>query len=198
MLIPDPDFYPSRISDPGSKKPQWKTGVKKSLLSYLFFGAINFTKLETIYFWNAEEKKIWANFQRIVVLFTQKIATKLSKIWGWDPRSGIRKNLSRIQGSKRHRIPDPDPQHCFFLYSYISTDTALSSIPQIPLFRRILGSNPGLSRLWLSTSERLTVRQFGIDGKKTLALTVTQLAWTVKTFWQSDFSHDIINDHVPS
>jgi hypothetical protein len=32
------------------------------------------------------------------------------------PRSGIRnpgsgKNLSRIQGSKRHRIPDPDPQH---------------------------------------------------------------------------------------
>jgi hypothetical protein len=22
------------------------------------------------------------------------------------------KNLSRIQGSKRHRIPDPDPQHC--------------------------------------------------------------------------------------
>jgi hypothetical protein len=29
-----------------------------------------------------------------------------------DPRSGIRKNLFRIQGSKRHRIPDPDPQHC--------------------------------------------------------------------------------------
>jgi hypothetical protein len=25
---------------------------------------------------------------------------------------GSRKNLSRIQGSKRHRIPDPDPQHC--------------------------------------------------------------------------------------
>ena len=30
----------------------------------------------------------------------------------WDP--GSRKNLfrSRIQASKRHRIPDPDPQHC--------------------------------------------------------------------------------------
>jgi hypothetical protein len=27
-----------------------------------------------------------------------------------DPGSG--KNLFRIQGSKRHRIPDPDPQYC--------------------------------------------------------------------------------------
>jgi hypothetical protein len=35
-----------------------------------------------------------ANFQRIV--------TKLSKQWAWDPGSG--KNLFRIQGSKRHRI----------------------------------------------------------------------------------------------
>jgi hypothetical protein len=39
---------------------------------------------------------MWANFQRILELFTQKIVTKLSKIW--------------VQGSKRHRIPDP--QHC--------------------------------------------------------------------------------------
>jgi hypothetical protein len=30
-------------------------------------------------------------------------------VWVWDPRSGSRKILSRIrvQGSKRHRIPDP-------------------------------------------------------------------------------------------
>ncbi len=70
------------------------------------------------------KKKIWANFQRIIELFTQKIVTKLSKIWVWDPgseirdlRSGIQKKPipdpgSRVQGSKRHRIPDPDPQHC--------------------------------------------------------------------------------------
>jgi hypothetical protein len=58
------------------------------------------------------KKNIWANFQRIIELFTQKIVTKLSKIWIWDPGSG--KNLfqipdpgSQIQGSKRHRIPDP-------------------------------------------------------------------------------------------
>jgi hypothetical protein len=47
--------------------------------------------------------------------FTQKIVTKLSKIWVWDPGSGIRIKdpanpipdpRSRIQGSKRHRIPE--------------------------------------------------------------------------------------------
>ncbi len=47
------------------------------------------------------KKKIWANFQRIIELFTQKIVTKLLKIWIWDPGS---------RGQKRHRIPDP--QHC--------------------------------------------------------------------------------------
>jgi hypothetical protein len=49
---------------------------------------------------------------------TQKIVTKLSKIWVWDPGAEIRDpekaySGSRIQGSKMHRIPDPDPQHCF-------------------------------------------------------------------------------------
>jgi hypothetical protein len=43
------------------------------------------------------KKKIWANFQRIIELFTQKIVTKLSKIWVWDPGSG----------KKQFRIPDP-------------------------------------------------------------------------------------------
>jgi hypothetical protein len=58
------------------------------------------------------KKNIWANFQRIIKLFTQKIVTKLSKIWVWDTGSEIRDPEktypgSRIQGSKRHRIPDP-------------------------------------------------------------------------------------------
>ena len=36
--IPDPDFYPSRILDPGSRiqKQQQKREVKKNILSYLF------------------------------------------------------------------------------------------------------------------------------------------------------------------
>jgi hypothetical protein len=45
------------------------------------------------------KKKIWASFQRIIELFTQKFVTRLSKIWVWDPGSG--KNL--------YRIPDPGP-----------------------------------------------------------------------------------------
>ncbi len=74
------------------------------------------------------KKKIWANFQRIVEVFTQKIFNTL-KYMGlgseiWDPRSGIRKKpipdpVSR--GSKRHRIggsriPDPDPQHWILVF----------------------------------------------------------------------------------
>jgi hypothetical protein len=62
------------------------------------------------------KKKTWANFQRIIELFTQKIVTKLSKIWISDPGSEIRKKPipdpgSRGQKSTGSRIPDPDPQH---------------------------------------------------------------------------------------
>ncbi len=68
------------------------------------------------------KKKIWASFQRIIELFTQKIVTKLSKIWVWDPGSEIQdleKTYSgyRIQGSKRHRIPDPGSGYATLLYT---------------------------------------------------------------------------------
>ncbi len=46
------------------------------------------------------KKKIWANFQRIIELFTQKIVTKLLKVWVWDPRSGIRKKPIPDPGSR--------------------------------------------------------------------------------------------------
>ncbi len=53
------------------------------------------------------KKKIWANFQKIIVLFTQKIVTKLSKIWVWDPRSGIRKKSIPDLGVKKAPVQDP-------------------------------------------------------------------------------------------
>jgi hypothetical protein len=54
------------------------------------------------------KKKIWANFQRIIEPFTQKIVTKLSKIWVWDPRSGgSGKNLFRISDPGVKKAPDP-------------------------------------------------------------------------------------------
>ena len=76
MFIPDPDFYPSRIPDPESKTATKERGEKKFVV-ITFYVATNFTKLQIIL---VLKKKIWANFQRIIELFTQKIVTKLSII----------------------------------------------------------------------------------------------------------------------
>jgi hypothetical protein len=102
------------------QKQQQKRGVKTNLLSYLFCSH-EFHKIEN-YFIFEMLKKIWASFQRIIKLLTQKFVTNLSKKWVWDPGSEIRhprsgkKNYSgsriRVQESKRHRIPGPNPQHC--------------------------------------------------------------------------------------
>jgi hypothetical protein len=52
--IPDPDFYPSRIPDPGSRIPDPKTVTKergeKKFVVKPFFVATNFTKLKIIIF----------------------------------------------------------------------------------------------------------------------------------------------------
>jgi hypothetical protein len=55
---------------------------------------------------------MWANFQRIIELFTQKIVKKLLKIWSWDHGSEIRdpgsgKNLFRIPDPGVKKAPDP-------------------------------------------------------------------------------------------
>jgi hypothetical protein len=63
------------------------------------------------------KKKMWANFQRIIELFTKKIVKKLLKIpmvlgsGIGDPRSGIRKKPIPDPGSRGQKAPDPDPQH---------------------------------------------------------------------------------------
>jgi hypothetical protein len=87
------DVYPgSRIlifTHPGSRiqKQQQKRGVKKKFVVITFYVATNFTKLQIILVFEVLKKKMWANFQRIIELFTQKIVTKLSKIWIWDTGS---------------------------------------------------------------------------------------------------------------
>ncbi len=119
--IPDPDFYPSRIPDLGSKNSNKRQGWK-NIWCHTFLFSHKFHKIVHYFSFEVLKKKIWANFQRIIELFAQQIVTKLSKVWVWDPGSGIRDpgsgirdpektySGSRIQGSKRHRIPDP--QHC--------------------------------------------------------------------------------------
>jgi hypothetical protein len=66
--IPDPDFYPFRIPDP---KTATKERGEKKLVVKPFFVATNFAKLKIIFFLMLK-KKIWASFQRIIELFTQK------------------------------------------------------------------------------------------------------------------------------
>ncbi len=113
MFIPDPGSWFLPIPDPGSRIPYPKTATEerseKKNCCGTFLCIHKFHKIENYFSFKVLKKKIWANFQRIIELFTQKIVTKLSKISVWDPGSG--KNLFRIPESKRHRISDPDPQH---------------------------------------------------------------------------------------
>ncbi len=71
--ITDSDFYPSRIRDPGSKNSNKERGENNSchtfLCRHIFHKIVNYFGFEVL------KKKIWANFQRIIELFT----TKLSK-----------------------------------------------------------------------------------------------------------------------
>jgi hypothetical protein len=116
--IPDPDFYPSRIPDPRSRIPDPKTATKergeKKLDVKPFNVATKFNNIVNYFSFEVLNKKVWANFQRIIELFTKKIVKKLFKIWSWDPGSGIRdpgsgKNPFRIPdpGVKKAPIPDP-------------------------------------------------------------------------------------------
>jgi hypothetical protein len=111
MFIPDPDFYPSRISDTGSKKSNKREGWKK-ICCHNFLCSHKFHNIKNYFSFEVLKKKIWANFKRIIELFTQKFVNKLSKIWVWDP--GVKK------------APDPDPQHCFLPLFFCSTKCCYS------------------------------------------------------------------------
>jgi hypothetical protein len=62
------------------------------------------------------------------------------KTYPLDPGPEIRKNSSRIQGVKKHRISDPDPQYCLLCYFYETglhlklTPEAVSSKTKVCLF----------------------------------------------------------------
>ncbi len=110
--IPDPDFYSSRIPDLGSRIPDLGSRIsypgsknsnkrqsEKKLVVIPFNWSHKFHKIKLFYFWNVEEEKNWANFQRIIELFTENIATKLSKIWVGIPDPGVKKTPDPGSGS---------------------------------------------------------------------------------------------------
>jgi hypothetical protein len=76
------------IPDPGSRIPDPKTATRergeKNWLSYLFCSH-KFHKIENYLIFEMLKTKIWANFQRIIELFTQKLSLCSQKY-----ESGIR------------------------------------------------------------------------------------------------------------
>jgi hypothetical protein len=111
MFIPEPGSriliftHPgSRISDPESRIPDPKTATKetgeKKFFCHNFLCSHKFHKIANYFSFEVLKKKIWANFQRIIELFTQKVVTKLSKIWVWDQGSEIRDPGKTYPGSR--------------------------------------------------------------------------------------------------
>ncbi len=87
MFIPDPDFYPSRISDPGSNNSTTRGGVK-FFLTYTIFSIHKYHKnCKWFLFWTGKEI-FFAKTLRIIVLFTQNFVIKLKSM---GLGSGIRK-----------------------------------------------------------------------------------------------------------
>jgi hypothetical protein len=71
MFIPDPK---TATKDRGEKN-----------CCQTIFCSHKFHKTEYYFIFDMLKKKIWPNFPRIIEVFTQKIVTKPSKIWVWDP-----------------------------------------------------------------------------------------------------------------
>ncbi len=107
--------------DLGSQIPDPTTATKEegeNICWPTFYCSHKCHKLKIILFLNWKRKHIWADLQRILVLFTQKFFTKLSIKWDWDAGagiqdlgSGIRKNLFRIPDPEVKQAPDLDLQH---------------------------------------------------------------------------------------
>jgi hypothetical protein len=77
-------------------------------LLYLFFGDINLTKLNYFIFEKLKKKNL-GQFSKNYRTFYPKKLSLSSKKYGFrirDPEKTY--SGSRIQGSKRHRIPDPE------------------------------------------------------------------------------------------
>ncbi len=87
----------------------------------------------------------------VVIPFS--VATNFTKLL--SPSSGSRKNLSRIpdQGSKRHRIPDPDPQHC----SGVSSSWLPSNFLIIVTNKKNSGQNPSSRSLCIGCIDDVSI-----------------------------------------
>jgi hypothetical protein len=117
------DFYPSLIRESKTaRKEEWKI-----ICCLTFSYSHKFHKIKNSFIFEQVQNIFWANWQRIIVLFSQKTVTLKNISWGSRIRDpGSRKNLSLIPdpGVKKTPdppIPDPDPQRCEELSTSITT-----------------------------------------------------------------------------
>jgi hypothetical protein len=112
--IPDPDLYPSRISDPGSNK---RGGGK--FICPIFYCRHKYHKIDNYFILEQVKKKNLSQLSKNYSYFLPNKLSLSSQKYGFVIqvlRSEIR-NLEKThsgswtQGSKRHRIQDPNPQH---------------------------------------------------------------------------------------
>jgi hypothetical protein len=106
-------YLGSRISDPGSKNSNKREGWNKKIFLIIFYVATNFTKLKIILVLKCWRKKFRQIFKELRNFLHKKMSLSFQK-YGFGIR-GQKGTVSRIPGSKRHRIPDPDPKHCKIL-----------------------------------------------------------------------------------
>jgi hypothetical protein len=110
------------IPDPGSRIPKQKQkrGVKKKLVVIPFYVATNFTKLKIILVLKCRRKKFGPIYKELYNFLPKKLSLSSQK-YGFgirDPEKTY--SGSRIQRSKRDRIPDPDRQHCLVASSSVA------------------------------------------------------------------------------
>ncbi len=130
-VFPGSWFLP--IPDLGSRIPkQQQREGRKKIVVIPFYVATNLNMILVLKCWR---KKFGSIFQ----LFTQKIVTKLSKIWVWDPGSEIRdpeKNLFRIPDPGVKKAPDPESgsgtltKTCDFVFCSVGNSGILSEFRQ--------------------------------------------------------------------
>jgi hypothetical protein len=113
MFIPDPDFYPSRIPDLGSRiqKQQQKREVKK-ISRHTFLCSHKFHKIVKYFSFEVLKNKNLGQFSKNYRTFYQKYCQKAHKnmVLGSgirDPRSGILKKPIPDPGSRGQKAPNP-------------------------------------------------------------------------------------------
>jgi hypothetical protein len=74
------------LFDPWIRDPKTATKERgeKNICCHTCFCSHKFRKIEYYFIFEMLKKKIWANFQRFIEVFTQIIVTKLPKISVWD------------------------------------------------------------------------------------------------------------------